>query len=196
MNLNEICFWNYPFKHYTFSNFFNQQELVEYKSIDPHGSSGNILEKTRTSSKNRVFLNNDLCQTYELYSRIKDFFINKDTINLFESYRNDRKIPEYLRIEVIKDVGESWLEPHCDIQEKYLSFLLFINDVNENENLGTDLYSADHVVRKTVPFVDNTGYFFYPSHDTWHGLERKKINIHRKILMVNYVTFPTEIKIR
>ena len=33
-----------------------------------------------------------------------------------------------------------WLKPHCDIKEKLLSSLIFVNPFNESENLGTDFY--------------------------------------------------------
>ena len=33
-----------------------------------------------------------------------------------------------------------WLKPHCDIQEKLMSSIVFINLHNESENLGTDFY--------------------------------------------------------
>ena len=31
-----------------------------------------------------------------------------------------------------------WLKPHCDIKEKLMSCLLFVNKHNESEELGTD----------------------------------------------------------
>lgn len=194
MRFRSIKLCRDPFRHYTFSRFFSPGELIEYKRVDPHGEEGNQLSQTRTSSKRRIFIDDELCGKHKIYSKLRDFFSSEPTIGLFESYIGERA-PQYLRMEIIKDVGESWLEPHCDIKEKYVSLLIFINDNGEDENLGTDLYSSELVVKKTVPFVDNTGYFFYPGDNTWHGLERKKINTHRKILMVNYVTFKTEIQL-
>lgn len=194
MNIESIKSFSDPFQHYTFSGFFTPSELREYKAIDPHGLFGNQLTQTRTSSKQRIFIDDGLCKTHKIYEKIRSFFSLEDTIRLFESY-TDKPAPEYLRMEIIKDVGESWLEPHCDIKEKYISLLIFINDSCEDENLGTDLYSVNLEVKKTVPFIDNTGYFFYPGDNTWHGLERRKIKTHRKILMVNYVTFKTEIQL-
>lgn len=194
MRIRSIKSWKDPFNHYTFSGFFSPNELAEYKAVDPHGLGGNQLTQTRTSSKQRIFIDDELCKQYKIYAKIRSFFSSEDTIGLFESYIGERA-PEYLRMEIIKDVGESWLEPHCDIKEKYMSLLIFINDSCEDETLGTDLYSTNLEVKKTVPFIDNTGYFFYPGDNTWHGLERRKIKTHRKILMVNYVTFKTEIQL-
>lgn len=183
-----------PFRHYTFDDFFHKDELKEYKSINLHPDGGNVLTKTRTSSKLRIFVDDDVCKNHPLFQKLRQFFCSESTLDVFRS-RSNAKVPEYLRIEIIKDVGESWLEPHKDIPEKFMSMLVFVNDCDEDVEIGTDLYDEHFNVIKTVPFIDNTGYFFYPGNDTWHGLERKKIKTHRKMLMVNYVSFPTEILI-
>ena len=46
----------------------------------------------------------------------------------------------YVRLEVISDREGFWLKPHCDIKEKLMSSIVFINLHNESENLGTDFY--------------------------------------------------------
>ena len=40
----------------------------------------------------------------------------------------------YVRLEVIADRDGFWLEPHCDIKEKLMSSILFVNRYGENEN--------------------------------------------------------------
>ena len=47
----------------------------------------------------------------------------------------------YVRLEVICDREGFWLKPHCDIEEKLMSGLIFVNKVNESEDLGTDFYN-------------------------------------------------------
>ena len=165
MRFNSIREHSTPFRHYSFENFFDDGELVQYKSMDFHGPDGNVLTKTRTSSKTRVFVDNDMCEKYPLFLKLRNFFCSKSVTEMFQSY-STKIIPKYLRIEVIKDTGESWLEPHKDIQEKFMSMLVFVNDCGEDESIGTDLYDANLRVTKTVPFIDNTGYFFYPGDDT------------------------------
>ena len=46
----------------------------------------------------------------------------------------------FVRLEVICDREGFWLKPHCDIKEKLLSGLIFVNNANESESLGTDFY--------------------------------------------------------
>ena len=101
----------------------------------------------------------------------------------------------YVRVEVICDRKGFWLKPHCDIKEKLISCLLFVNKFNENENLGTDFYDKNLNKVKTLPYRDNYGYFFSSGPNTWHGMEKKDIVKERRCLQVNYVTFKTDWKV-
>ena len=87
------------------------------------------------------------------------------------------------------------LKPHCDIKEKLISCLLFVNNENESENLGTDFYDKNLKKVKTLPYKHNYGYFFSSGPNTWHGMEKKEIIKERRCLQVNYVTFKTDWKV-
>ena len=121
-------------------------------------------------------------QSKETYSKISKI-INKDLTN------------SYVRVEVICDRKGFWLKPHCDIKEKLVSCLLFVNESNESETLGTDLYNEKLEKVKTVPYKNNYGYFFSSGPNTWHGMEKKEIVKERRCLQVNYVSFPTDWKV-
>jgi len=121
-------------------------------------------------------------QSKETYSKISNL-INKDLSN------------SYVRVEVICDRKGFWLKPHCDIKEKLVSCLLFVNESNESETLGTDLYNKKLEKVKTVPYKNNYGYFFSSGPNTWHGMEKKEIVKERRCLQVNYVSFPTDWKV-
>ena len=118
-------------------------------------------------------------KTYEKISNL----IGKDLSN------------SYVRVEVICDRKGFWLKPHCDIKEKLISCLLFVNKFNENEDLGTDFYDSELKRVKTLPYRDNYGYFFSSGPNTWHGMEKKEIIKERRCLQVNYVTFKTDWKV-
>ena len=141
-------------------------------------------------------------------------FITKENANKFPNLRNfiqelqNKKTYEkisnligkdlsnsYVRVEVICDRKGFWLKPHCDIKEKLISCLLFVNKFNENEDLGTDFYDGDLKKVKTLPYRDNYGYFFSSGPNTWHGMEKKEIVKERRCLQVNYVTFKTDWKV-
>ena len=102
----------------------------------------------------------------------------------------------YVRVEVICDRKGFWLKPHCDIKEKLMSCLLFVNEFNESEDLGTDFYDKDLNKVKTLPYRNNYGYFFTSGPDTWHGMEKKEIVKERRCLQVNYVSFETDWKVK
>ena len=118
-------------------------------------------------------------KTYETLSKL----IKKDLSN------------SYVRVEVICDRKGFWLKPHCDIEEKILSGLIFVNKLNESEDLGTDFYNEKLEKIKTVPYKNNYGYFFTSGPNTWHGMEKKEIVKERRCLQINYVTFPTDWKV-
>jgi hypothetical protein len=126
-------------------------------------------------------------------------------INELQSKETRQKISElidkdlsnsYVRVEVICDRKGFWLKPHCDIKEKLLSCLLFINKCNESENLCTDFYNEKLERVKTLPYKNNYGYFFSSGPNTWHGMEKKEIVKERRCLQVNYVSFPTDWKVK
>ncbi len=121
-------------------------------------------------------------QSREVYENISKM-INKDLSN------------SYVRLEVICDREGFWLKPHCDIKEKLMSGLIFVNNVNESSDLGTDFYNEKLEKVKTVPYKHNYGYLFTSGPNTWHGMEKKKIVKERRCIQVNYVTFPTDWKV-
>ena len=102
----------------------------------------------------------------------------------------------FVRLEVICDREGFWLKPHCDIKEKLMSSIVFINLHNESENLGTDFYDKKLKKVKTVPYKHNYGYFFTSGPDSWHGMEKKEIKKERRCIQINYVTFETDWKVK
>ena len=120
---------------------------------------------------------------------------NKKTYEKISSLVGKDLSNSYVRVEVICDRKGFWLKPHCDIKEKLISCLLFVNKTNESEDLGTDFYDNELKKVKTLPYKDNYGYFFSSGPNTWHGMEKKEIVKERRCLQVNYVTFPTDWKV-
>ena len=140
-----------------------------------------VTKENASQFPNLVKFINEL-QSKETHKTISKM-INKDLSN------------SYVRVEVICDREGFWLKPHCDIKEKLMSGLIFVNKTNESEDLGTDLYNEKLEKVKTVPYKDNYGYFFTSGPNTWHGMEKKKIIKERRCIQVNYVTFPTDWKV-
>ena len=141
-----------------------------------------VNKQNRNKFPNLVKFINEL-QSKEVHQTISKM-INKDLSNSF------------VRVEVICDREGFWLKPHCDIKEKLMSGLIFINNENESEDLGTDFYNEKMEKVKTVPYRHNYGYLFTSGPNTWHGMEKKKIVKERRCIQVNYVTFKTDWKVK
>ena len=120
---------------------------------------------------------------------------NKKTYEKISSLIGKDLSNSYVRVEVICDRKGFWLKPHCDIKEKLISCLLFVNKFNQSEDLGTDFYDNELKKIKTLPYRNNYGYFFSSGPNTWHGMEKKEIVKERRCLQVNYVTFKTDWKV-
>jgi hypothetical protein len=142
--------------------------------------------------KFRCFVGKNNSKDYPHLARLIEELRSKDTHNYISELIKKDLSKSYVRIEIICDRQGFWLKPHCDIKEKLISGLMFINPFNESENLGTDLYDQSLNKVKTIPYKNNYGYFFSSSHNTWHGMEKKEIKKERRCLQINYVTFKTD----
>lgn len=140
-----------------------------------------VTKENEKQFPNLVKFINEL-QSKEVHQTISKM-INKDLSNSF------------VRVEVICDREGFWLKPHCDIKEKLMSGLIFVNNANKSEELGTDFYNDKLEKVKTVPYKNNYGYMFTSGPNTWHGMEKKKIVKERRCIQVNYVTFETDWKV-
>tara|TARA_B100001123_G_scaffold95035_1_gene109480 strand:- start:574 stop:1236 length:663 start_codon:yes stop_codon:yes gene_type:complete len=148
-------------------------------------SGGNAL-------KFRCFINKDNSKEFPNLDDLICELRSKETYGYISEMIKKDLSSSYVRVEVICDRQGFYLKPHCDIKEKLISSLIFVNPSNESIDLGTDLYDANLNKVKTVPYKNNYGYFFTSGANTWHGLEKKKIKKERRCLQINYVTFKTD----
>ena len=145
--------------------------------------------------KFRCFITKDNSKDFPALTNLIKELQNKQTCEKISNLIEKNLSNAYVRLEVICDRTGFWLKPHCDIKEKIMSCLLFVNKYNENEDLGTDFYDSDLNLVKTMPYRDNYGYFFSSGPNTWHGMEKKNIVKERRCLQVNYVAFRTDWKV-
>ena len=145
--------------------------------------------------KFRCFINKKNSNEFPALTNFVKELQKKETHQKISNLINKDLSNSYVRVEVICDRKGFWLKPHCDIKEKLISCLLFVNKTNESEDLGTDFYDNELKKIKTLPYKDNYGYFFSSGPNTWHGMEKKEIVKERRCLQVNYVTFPTDWKV-
>ena len=146
--------------------------------------------------KFRCFVDKDNSKNFPQLTNLIEELRSKTTYQFISDLIKKDLTNSYVRVEIICDRQGFWLKPHCDIKEKLISGLIFANPFNESENLGTDFYDEKLNKIKTVPYKDNYGYFFTSGSNTWHGMEKKEIKKERRCLQVNYVTFPTDWKVK
>ena len=206
-----LKFHNHPFKHWELNKPLTENSITEIcnteiidlnkininydgtRAID--GGEGKFREGISSGGKAikfRCFINKDNSKNFKDLAALIDELRQKNTYQYINELVKKDLSKSYVRIEVICDRQGFWLKPHCDIEEKLISCLLFANPFNESEDLGTDFYDEKMNKVKTVPYKDNYGYFFSSGTNTWHGMEKKMIKKERRCLQVNYVTFKTD----
>ena len=196
----------FPFDHWEYSNALTDGAIEEIVKADiPDVSKHNLsYDGTRAIDGGAAEFREGIASGGEAIKF--RCFVTKENekqfpnlvkfINELRSKMIDKDLSNsYVRVEVICDREGFWLKPHCDIKEKLMSGLIFVNNANESEDLGTDFYNEKLEKVKTVPYKNNYGYMFTSGPNTWHGMEKKKIVKERRCIQVNYVTFETDWKV-
>jgi hypothetical protein len=203
--------YNFPFDHWEYSNALSEEAIDEIVKADiPDVSKHNLnYDGTRAidggaaefregiasggqAIKFRCFIKKENSTQFPNLVKFINELQSKETYEAISKMINKDLSNSYVRVEVICDREGFWLKPHCDIKEKLMSGLIFVNKTNESEDLGTDFYNEKLEKVKTLPYKHNFGYLFTSGPNTWHGMEKKKILKERRCLQVNYVTFETD----
>ena len=191
-----------PWEHYTFGQVLTEEQVKEIREAEID-RTGVLHDGTRSGYKEgvekqnhklREYITQENCHKYpELTKLIKELQDGQVRTIIAKMIGNEDNFKDaYIRLEVLNDIEGFYLKPHCDIPEKLISSLIYVNETAENISLGTDLYSEDLQVVKTVPFWHNYGYIFYGP-NKWHGMaEGKEIQVERRGIQLNYVTFETD----
>ena len=201
----------YPFRYWEVDKPLSEEminELYNAKLDDPtahnieydgtraiDGGEGKLREGDKSGGKAlkfRCFVSKENEKNYpEILKLVKELQTKKTSQAIGNLIGKDLS-NAFVRVEICCDRKGFWLKPHCDIKEKLMSSMLFVNRNNESEELGTDFYNEKMEKVYTVPYKDNYGYMFTTDENSWHGLEKKEIKDERRCLQVNYVTFPTD----
>ena len=168
--VKEIC--NANFGNLSGNNF----EYDGTRAVD--GGDGKYREGIKDGGKAKKYRRYITKENSHVFPELKKFIDELCSKNVYQHISKLIKKDlsnSFVRLEVVCDREGFWLKPHCDIKEKLVSGLIFVNPFNESENLGTDLYDETLNKIKTVPYKDNYGYFFTSGPNTWHGMEKKKL---------------------
>lgn len=196
---------DYPWTHFIFEGGLEEDQINDILKADI-SREAYIFDGTRSGNKKgegnlntdiREYITKENINKYSSMNRIIETMRDKNfrrtiqaKLRLSQDFANS-----YIRLEILKDVDGFWLETHCDIPEKLISCLIYVNPDNHDINLGTDLYKTkeQEFPSLTLPYIHNLGYMFHGP-NTWHGFRKgKKIpSSGRRGLQLNYVTFPTD----
>ena len=212
--LNKSKKHEFPFDHWEYSDALSDESVKEITNADvPDVGKHNLsYDGTRAidggaaefrkgiasggiAIKFRCFVTKENASQFPNLVKLINELQSKETYQTISKMIKKDLSNSYVRLEVICDREGFWLKPHCDIEEKLMSGLIFVNKVNESEDLGTDFYNEKLEKVKTVPYKHNYGYLFTSGPGTWHGMEKKKILKERRCIQINYVTFPTDWKV-
>ena len=212
--LNQSKKYEEPFSHWELNQPLTEEQVKEIVNADIANPSEHDLNYDGTRAidggegefregisdggkalKFRCFITKENSNEFPALTDLIKELQSKQTCEKISNLIGKDLSNSYVRLEVICDRKGFWLKPHCDIKEKLMSCLLFVNKHNESEDLGTDFYDSNLNLVKTLPYKDNYGYFFSSGPNTWHGMEKKEIVKERRCLQVNYVDFKTDWKV-
>ena len=195
-----------PWEYFTFGQSLTDLQVAEIRGAKVE-RDGVLHDGTRSGYKEGVEKQNHKLREYITAENYKNYPELTKLINELRSKpireliakmvgNEDNFKGSYVRLEILHDTKGFWLKPHCDIPEKLISSLIYVNQTGENVNLGTDLYNEKLELVKTVPFWHNYGYVFHGK-NKWHGMEEgKEIQVERRGIQLNYVTFETDWKVK
>jgi len=193
---------NVPWEYHLIANALTDKQIDEIKNAEIN-RDGVLHDGTRSGYKEGVEKQNHQLREYVTrdnyykYPQLKKLIDEMRTVRVRECIAqmvgNKNSFEgSFVRLEILRDTKSFWLKPHCDIPEKLISSLIYINDTDEYKSLGTDLYDEDLNHVRTIPFLHNLGYIF-SGPNKWHGVEPNKIiKVDRRGIQLNYVTFQTD----
>lgn len=168
-----------PWPHWIADNFLTFGALAELKSI-PHQHLQ--TNKGRRVGADRMFLTEQCFLQYPHLGALCRSLQAGKMREYFEQHTGIDYSNLYLRVEVISDIGDFYLEPHHDHLEKRLTALVYTN--YERLWPGTQLSDGSCVESR-----DNRCFFFVPSEETYHEYPLTHFDCVRRALQINYWTY-------
>ena len=149
---------------------------------------GGVSGKRELHNDQRVYFDVEANLRFDECAAVTDAFQSARVCLAIQAATGADLTSTYVRLEYAQDINGFWLEPHTDLGVKRFTMLIYLSESPDQEDLGTDIYSARGVWAKRPPFVDNAGLVFVPQSNTWHGLAPRPIIGIRRSIIMNYVT--------
>ncbi len=150
---------------------------------------GDTLGKRETHNSARRFFGTSEQAEHAVCRDVASLFQSPRIVARLQALTGAKLEGNFLRIEYCQDREGFWLEPHTDIGAKKFTMLVYLSDVPDAKDWGTDIYDAtpQHRHLGRAPGDFNRGLIFVPGEDTWHGVEKRPYDGVRKSIIINYV---------
>jgi hypothetical protein len=178
-----------PYRHWTVFPVFpvgltERLQRLPFSPPDLHGVSG----KRELHNDQRHYFDATNNARFGECAAVADAFQSPEVVSLIEAATGANLSETYVRLEYAQDTDGFWLEPHTDLGVKRFTMLIYLADLHDQRDLGTDIYADPQTWAKRSPFIDNSALVFVPGLDTWHGVARRPIEGIRRSVIMNYVT--------
>ena len=188
-NLRKFASNHEPFKHWLFDGVLSEETIDELLKLPlPVPKIEKHTGKRESQNQTRIFLNKECCNKHSVAKNVANVFNHPSIISKLSNICGRDLTKGKLRIEYTLDTGDFWLEPHLDIKEKLLTFLIYLSKDPDSSKWGTTIYNRDLSFHSKAPYKSNMGLMFMAGEDTWHGVPKQNIQGIRKNLIINFVT--------
>ena len=188
-NLRKFASNHEPFKHWLFDGVLSEETIDELLKLPlPVPKIEKHTGKRESQNQTRIFLNKECCNKHSVAKNVAKVFNHPSVISKLSNICGRDLTKGKLRIEYTLDTGDFWLEPHLDIKEKLVTFLIYLSKDPGSSEWGTTIYNRDLSFHSKAPYKSNMGLMFMAGEDTWHGVPKQNIQGIRKNLIINFVT--------
>ena len=188
-NLRKFASNHEPFKHWLFDGVLSEETIDELLKLPlPVPKIEKHTGKRESQNQTRIFLNKECCNKHSVAKNVANVFNHPSIISKLSNICGRDLTRGKLRIEYTLDTGDFWLEPHLDIKEKLVTFLIYLSKDPGSSEWGTTIYNRDLSFHSKAPYKSNMGLMFMAGEDTWHGVPKQNIQGIRKNLIINFVT--------
>ncbi len=127
-NLGKVMPRSEPFNHWLYNGVLLDETIDELLNLKlPLAKIESHKGKREIYNESRIFFNKENCDKYPVVRNIVNVFNNPDIVSQLGKVCGRDLTQGKLRIEFTLDSGDFWLEPHLDIKEKLLTFLVYLS---------------------------------------------------------------------
>ena len=178
-----------PFHHWRLAGVLTRTAAQALRELPIDEPEDFIFDGRRESNNaKRVFFNPEMQSRFPAAAALAQALQAREVTQAIETRCGTTLTGTSLRIEFCQDRQGFWLEPHTDIGPKKFTLQVYLNEGENADSWGTDLFTPDKQWRRSVPAAFNSGLIFVPGGNSWHGFRDRKIDGIRKSLIVNYVS--------